>query len=127
MKILVVDDEESMERLLLQRFRKEIKTGLLELVFARSGEQALNMFHSENLEVVMILSDINMPGMSGLELLEKIRKQNSEIVIYMISAYENEEYKTKSDQLGANGFIPKPLNFDELKNLLKVAEEKGKK
>jgi YesN/AraC family two-component response regulator len=91
-------------------------------MFASSGEEALEIFNSSKAEVVMILSDINMPGMSGLELLQRLRKQDEKIPIYMISAYENEQYSRQSTELGANGFIPKPLDFVSLKNLLQLDE-----
>ena len=122
MNILVVDDEKAIERLFTQRFRKEIRAGKLTLLFANNGEEALEIFTSSKTEVVMILSDINMPGMSGLELLQQIRQNDSEITIYMISAYENDEYSRRSSELGANGFIPKPLDFEGLKKLLQLEE-----
>ena len=73
-KILVVDDESDIQALFEQRFRKEIRTGAAELFFASSGEQALRYLHEHDHEAVLILSDINMPGMSGLELLKQIKK-----------------------------------------------------
>lgn len=118
MNILVVDDETAMVRLFQQRFRREIKAGVMSFQFAASGEQALEIFRSSSAELVMILSDINMPGMSGLELLEALRRLSATIPIYMISAYDNEHYSKKSTELGANGFIPKPLDFSELKIIL---------
>ena len=74
MKILVVDDEKDMEVLFEQRFRREIKTGEIDFVFAFSGEEALQYLNQHVHEAVLILSDINMPGMSGLELLRHINK-----------------------------------------------------
>ena len=76
MKILVVDDEKDIQPLFEQRFRKEIRNGEIKFAFAYSGEEALTYLKDNNHEAVLILSDINMPGMSGLELLEKI-KQNT--------------------------------------------------
>ncbi|AHC15958.1 response regulator transcription factor [Salinispira pacifica] len=122
MDILVVDDEPAIVRLFQQRFRREIRAGKLTLHFASDGSEALEIFNSSKAEVVMILSDINMPGMSGLELLEKIREMDDAIPVYMISAYENEEYSRQSTELGANGFIPKPLDFVGLKKLLQLDE-----
>jgi two-component system chemotaxis response regulator CheY len=117
-EILIVDDEPAIVRLFQQRFRREIKEGRLSLKFAADGTEALEIFTGSNAQVVMILSDINMPGMSGLELLRKLRELDAEIPIYMISAYENEQYSRQSTELGANGFIPKPLDFVSLKKIL---------
>lgn len=118
MKILVVDDEEAMERLFEQRFRKEIKDGVVEFVFARSGEEALQLYSGSGSDLVMILSDINMPGMNGLELLRQLKHNGVSLPVYMISAYENEAYQVKSLEYGANGFIPKPLDFAAIRDLI---------
>ncbi len=122
MEILVVDDEPAIVRLFQQRFRRELRSGKLSLLFAADGDQALEIFTASNAKVVMILSDINMPGMSGLELLRKLREIDAEIPIYMISAYENEQYSRQSTELGANGFIPKPLDFLSLKKILQLED-----
>ncbi len=89
MKILVVDDERDVEILFRQRFRKEIKSGLLNFQFAFSGEEAVEAMENMEQKAVLILSDINMPGMSGLELLERIRKEYDKPppVVMMITAY----------------------------------------
>jgi CheY-like chemotaxis protein len=118
MKILVVDDEPGMMRLFEQRFRKEIRDGDLRFVFAQSGEEALEKYHQQGSDLVMILSDINMPGMNGLELLQKLKDQGAALPVFMISAYENEQYQQKTTELGASGFIPKPLDFDRIKTLI---------
>jgi len=118
MKILVVDDESSMMRLFEQRFRKEIREGLVSFLFAASGEAALQTYQERGSDLVMILSDINMPGMNGLQLLKQLKENGVELPVYMISAYENEMYQKQSRELGANGFIPKPLDFDEIKQLI---------
>ena len=81
MKILVVDDETDVKTLFEQRFRKEIKTGEVDFVFAFSGEEALTYLNSNNHEAVLILSDINMPGMSGLELLKRIKQKYYNILL----------------------------------------------
>ncbi len=118
MKILVVDDETAMSRLFEQRFRREIKEGLVEFVFRTSAEHAIDFLTGGDADVVMILSDINMPGMSGLELLKHLRSKGIVKPIYMISAYDNEDYQQKSVSLGASGFIPKPLDFERIKSLI---------
>jgi CheY-like chemotaxis protein len=118
MKILVVDDEIAMVRLFEQRFRKELRDGLIQFTFAHSGEEALDLFCGKDADLVMILSDINMPGMNGLELLRQLRLKGVNVPVYMTSAYENEVYQTKSKEFGASGFIPKPLDFEIIRQLI---------
>lgn len=124
MKILVVDDEKDIEGLFLQRFRREIKEGLYQFAFAFSGEEALRFMQDKPHEAVLILSDINMPGMSGLQLLENIRKEYEmpPPVIYMITAYGDEASYQQAMRLGANDFLTKPLDFNSLKDKLKSFE-----
>ncbi len=123
MKILVVDDEADVQPLFLQKFRKEIKSGETSFIFATSGEQAVDYLETHHSEVILILSDINMPGMSGLELLKTIRKKYStpppEPIVMMITAYGDEENYKQSISLGANDFLTKPLDFNNLKEKLK--------
>jgi CheY-like chemotaxis protein len=120
MKILVVDDERDVQLLFQQRFRKEIKSGALNFVFAFSGEDALNIMNSMEQKAVLILSDINMPGMSGLDLLEQIRTnyEKPPPLVMMITAYGDEENRSTAKRLGANDFLTKPLDFTLLKNKL---------
>jgi two-component system chemotaxis response regulator CheY len=123
MKILVVDDEADVQPLFLQRFRKEIRNNEIEFDFALSGEDALKYLEDKHSEVVLILSDINMPGMSGIELLGHIRNDFGDPppppVVMMVTAYGDEEnYKQAMDN-GANDFLTKPLDFDLLKQKLK--------
>ncbi|WP_166965571.1 response regulator [Yeosuana marina] len=120
MKILVVDDEPDVKLLFQQRFRKEIKTGEMNFVFAFSGEEAVNTMKTMEQEAVLILSDINMPGMSGLELLEYIKKQyvKPPPLVMMITAYGDEENRNMAINLGADDFLTKPLDFTLLKNKL---------
>ncbi|MEP7266560.1 MAG: response regulator [Saprospiraceae bacterium] len=119
-KILVVDDELDVQDLFLQRFRKEIKSGSYEFTFATSGEEALKILHNLPSEAILILSDINMPGMSGLELLSRIKKENPlpPPVVMMITAYGDPETKQKAQNLGADGFLNKPIDFPSLKEKL---------
>jgi two-component system, chemotaxis family, chemotaxis protein CheY len=121
MKILVVDDERDIQTLFEQRFRKEIREKSLEFVFAFSGEDALAYLHSNAHEAVLILSDINMPGMSGLELLEQIKKQHRKPPPYvmMITAYGDAENFNMAKQLGADDFLTKPVDFILLKEKFK--------
>ena len=120
MKILVVDDEKDVQLLFQQRFRKEIRTGVLNFVFAFSGEEALNIMKTMEQEEVLILSDINMPGMSGLDLLEKIRKdyEKPPPLVMMVTAYGDEENRNTAKRLGADDFLTKPLDFALLKSKL---------
>ena len=122
MKILVVDDETDVKALFEQRFRKEIRNGEFSFAFASSGEEALTYLDIHEHEVVLILSDINMPGMSGLELLKKIKQMYSTPppVVMMITAYGDEENYNRSVSLGADDFLTKPLDFNLLKEKLKT-------
>ena len=123
MKILVVDDEKDVAVLFKQRFRKEIRKGEMEFVFAFSGEEALDVMKDLEHEAVLILSDINMPGMSGLELLGHI-KQNylkPPPVVMMITAYGDAENFNNAKKLGADDFLTKPVDFKLLKEKLKTA------
>jgi len=122
MKILVVDDEADVQPLFLQRFRKEIREHELEFDFALSGEEALKYLEAKHSEVVLILSDINMPGMSGIDLLSRIRHQYDAPppVVMMITAYGDEENHRKAMDNGANDFLTKPLDFNLLKQKLKT-------
>lgn len=122
MKILVVDDERDMQTLFEQKFRKEIRSGVMEFVFAFSGEEALTYLTQHVHEVVLILSDINMPGMSGLELLEYIKQKYSKPppMVMMITAYGDQENYNSAMKLGADDFLTKPVDFTLLKEKLKT-------
>ncbi|MEO6537925.1 MAG: response regulator [Ferruginibacter sp.] len=121
MKILVVDDEQDVKVLFEQRFRKEIKSGEMHLEFAFSGEQALEYMRANEHEAVLILSDINMPGMSGLELLRNIKEKydTPPPVVMMITAYGDDENYNLAMKLGADDFLTKPVDFIALKEKLK--------
>lgn len=123
MKILVVDDERDIQTLFEQRFRKEIKENILEFVFAFSGEDALIYLNKFEHEAVLILSDINMPGMSGLELLDRIKQtyKKPPPVVMMITAYGDQENLDTAKRLGADGFLTKPVDFTLLKEKLKIS------
>ncbi|MBC7555404.1 MAG: response regulator [Chryseobacterium sp.] len=121
MKILVVDDETDVKTLFEQRFRKEIKNNEMEFEFAFSGEDALKFMSAHEHEAVLILSDINMPGMSGLVLLKNI-KENYEKpppIVMMITAYGDDENYNEAMKLGADDFLTKPVDFVQLKEKLK--------
>ena len=120
MKILVVDDEKDIQTLFQQRFRKEIKEGNFSFEFAFSGEEAIAYMQANDKEAVLILSDINMPGMSGLELLKKIKEKYSTPppIVMMITAYGDDENYNEAMKLGADDFLTKPVDFASLKERL---------
>jgi CheY-like chemotaxis protein len=120
MNILVVDDERDVQDLFEQRFRKEMNNGSVKFFFAFSGEEALSYLKQHDPGAVLILSDINMPGMNGFELLKWIKGAgySPPPVVMMITAYgDAENYKTAA-QLGADDFLTKPLDFGVLKEKL---------
>jgi len=118
MKILVVDDEKDVSSLFEQRFRREIKNGSFEFKFTYSGEEALDYISKFKNGALLILSDINMPGMSGLELLKYIRQGqlHPPPKVVMITAYGDTENYSRAIQLGADDFITKPIDFSLLKD-----------
>ena len=121
MKILVVDDEPDVRALFEQRFRREIRSGSLSFSFAYSGEEALDYLHAHHSEVVLILSDINMPGMSGLELLRRVRTEHQPPPpprVMMITAYGDDASRAQALSLGADDFLTKPVDFAALKEKL---------
>lgn len=115
-KILIVDDEKDVEMLFRQKFRKEIKSGAVEMVFAFSGQEALDLLEKDNPpEVMYVFSDINMPGMTGLELLDKVKARFPQINVSMISAYGDSDNYNKAIESGAKEFFTKPIDFNSLK------------
>jgi len=122
MKILVVDDEKDVQLLFELRFRREIKSGEVTMVFAFSGQEALDYLKSHVDEGILVLSDINMPGMNGLELLKHIKEDfdNPPPVVMMITAYGDDDNFQTAKGLGAEGFLTKPVDFAMLKEKLKA-------
>lgn len=120
MKILVVDDEQDVKTLFQQRFRKEIRNRELDFMFAFSGEEAIEILKNMEQEAVLILSDINMPGMSGLQLLEIIKKDfvKPPPVVMMVTAYGDDDNFNTAKKLGADDFLTKPVDFKLLKDKL---------
>ena len=117
--ILVVDDEPDVADLFKQRFRRETREGTYVMHFAGSGEQALDLLAGEiQPELIVILSDINMPGMDGLQLLGEIKQRRPDLPVMMVTAYGDEERRRRADELGAVEFITKPVDFDLLKEQL---------
>ncbi len=124
MNILVVDDERDVQILFEQRFRKEIKNNEIEFAFAFSGEEALQYLNQHDHGAVLILSDINMPGMSGLELLRHIKEKYNTPppLVMMITAYGDAENYNTAMRLGADDFLTKPVEFNVLKEKLKAIQ-----
>ncbi len=124
MKILVVDDEKDVKFLFEQRFRKEIRNNEINFDFAYSGEEALVFLKNLTPETMIILSDINMPGMSGLELLAQVKNKFKDPPpwVMMITAYGDNQNHSTAMQLGANDFLTKPLDFSVLKEKLKAID-----
>lgn len=124
MKILVVDDERDIQTLFEQRFRKEIRDKVMEFAFAFSGEEALVCMERFKHQAILILSDINMPGMSGLELLNRIKQKihTPPPVVMMITAYGDSENFKRAMELGADDFLTKPVDFIMLKEKIKTLE-----
>jgi CheY-like chemotaxis protein len=116
--ILIVDDEPDIADLFRQRFRREVRQGQYVLHFAGSGEEALRRFAEIRPELIVILSDINMPGMDGLELLAKVRRLRPELPVLMVTAYGDDERRRRADELGAAAFLTKPVDFNQLKQQL---------
>ena len=116
-QILVVDDETDVVDLFKRRFRKELRRGDYVMYFAISGEDALDQLtHGKEPEIMLILSDINMPGMSGFDLLQKAKEKWPSLPVAMITAYGDDESRARAVEAGAIDFLVKPLDFDELKS-----------
>ena len=117
--ILIVDDEPDVAELFRQRFRREARQGTYVLHFAGSGEEALDMLANEiEPQLIVILSDINMPGMDGLALLREVKQSRPELPVMMVTAYGDDERRRRAGEYGAAEFITKPVDFDLLKRQL---------
>ena len=115
--ILVVDDEADVEMLFRQQFRHDLRTGRFTMDFARSAGSALQQINDTGgASLVLILSDINMPGMSGLEMLPKAKAARPEVPVIMITAYGDDNTKKKALEGGAEGLLPKPIDFVALRS-----------
>ena len=114
--ILVVDDEPDVEPLFRQQFRRDIRASRFTMEFAQSAVDALEQIdHAEGVTLILVLSDINMPGMSGLELLPKIKVQRPDVPVIMITAYGDAETKRKALENGAEALLTKPIDFAALR------------
>jgi two-component system, response regulator, stage 0 sporulation protein F len=118
--ILVVDDEADVAEMFRQRFRREARQGTYVLHFAASGEEALDkLSNGVRPELIVILSDINMPGMDGLSLLREIKTRRPDLPVMMVTAYGDEERRRRASELGALEFLTKPVDFERLKEQLR--------
>ncbi len=118
-KVMVVDDEQDIQSLFRQKFKKEIKENIIEFYFAFSGESALEYLSTAKAaDLVLILSDINMPGMNGLELLRILKEEYSHLKVFMITAYDDTYKYQKAQEYGANDYLTKPIDFDKLKEAI---------
>ena len=110
--ILVVDDEPDVEHLFRQQFRRDIRCGRFVMEFAASAPEALERAKAiADPLLILILSDINMPGMSGLELLPRVRAARPDVPVIMITAYGDTETRRKAIERGAEGLLTKPIDF----------------
>ena len=118
--ILVVDDEPDVAEMFRQRFRREARNGTYVMHFANSGDAALNLL-TEGIEptLMVILSDINMPQMDGLDLLAEIKQRWPDLPVMMVTAYGDDERRRLAGEYGAAEFITKPVDFDLLKTQLR--------
>ena len=115
--ILVVDDEPDVELLFRQQFRRDLRNGRFIMEFAQSGEVALRRIAgAEDVSLILILSDINMPGMTGLELLPKAKAARPDVPVIMITAYGDAETKRKALENGAEALLTKPIDFAALRS-----------
>jgi CheY-like chemotaxis protein len=115
--ILVVDDETDMEDLFRQQFRRDLKAGRFEMAFATSGLAALAAIATAPApDLILLLSDINMPGMSGLELLPRVKAMHPALPVVMITAYGDDETRRKAAEGGAEGLMSKPIDFGALRS-----------
>ena len=118
--ILVVDDEPDVAELFRQRFRRETRQGTYVLYYAASGAEALNRLAGEiQPTLVAVLSDINMPGMDGLQLLAEIKQRRPDLPVMMVTAYGDDERRRRAVEHGAAEFITKPVDFEHLKAQLR--------
>jgi CheY-like chemotaxis protein len=117
--ILVVDDEPDVESLFRQQFRRDIRSGRFLMAFSMSAPEALERARDvADPSLILILSDINMPGMSGIEMLPKVRRDRPEVPVIMISAYGDVETRRKVIENGAAGLLTKPIDFTLLRHVI---------
>ena len=124
--ILVVDDEPDVEMLFRQHFRRDLRAGRFSMEFAQSASAALqSISDASDASLILILSDINMPGMSGLELLPKAKAVRPDVPVIMIATYGDAETKQKALESGADALLTKPIDFVMLRNEIDTRVERA--
>jgi CheY-like chemotaxis protein len=124
--ILVVDDEPDVEMLFRQQFRRDLRSGRFTMEFAQSAPVALECISKAgDASLILILSDINMPGMSGLDLLPKAKAARPDVPVIMITAYGDAETKRKALENGADGLFTKPIDFASLRGEIETRVERA--
>ena len=124
--VLVVDDEADVEVLFRQQFRRELRAGRFNMEFAQSAAVALQRIaDAAGASLILILSDINMPGMSGLELLPKAKALRPDVPVIMITAYGDAETKRKAQEGGAEALLTKPIDFGALRSEIEIRVEQA--
>ena len=121
LNIAVVDDEEGVHKIFQAHFQREVKNELVTVHYFFNGKECINFLEADgkNINILLVLSDINMPVMYGLTLLDIIKREFPKIEVYMITAYDTDDYIKKTDDLGADRFLVKPLDFKKLKKEIK--------
>ncbi len=116
MKVMVVDDEQDVQSLFRQKFRKEIKQNQIKIDFAFSAQEALESLQNKQTNCfVLIIADINMPGMNGLELLRIVKERFPYLRVFIITAYDDDQKYQTAREYGADEYLTKPIEFDKLK------------
>jgi DNA-binding NtrC family response regulator len=124
--ILVVDDEPDVEALFRQQFRRDLRAGRFQMEFALSASDALKLAAEvRDPSLILILSDINMPGMSGLDMLPKVRAEHPDVPVIMITAYGDAETRRKAIERGAIGLLTKPIDFALLRQQIDTRLEQA--
>ena len=124
--VLVVDDEPDVEVLFRQQFRRDLRDGRFTMEFAQSAPAALQRItDATGVSLILILSDINMPGMSGLELLPKAKAPRPDVPIIMITAYGDVETKRQALEKGAEALLTKPIDFGMLRSMIDTRVERA--
>jgi DNA-binding NtrC family response regulator len=125
--ILVVDDEADIEALFRQQFRRDLKAGRFGMEFATSAQQALRLIEGAGgRDIILLLSDINMPGMSGLDLLPRVKAARPDLPVIMVTAYGDSETRRRAVEGGAEGMLPKPIDFAALRAEVDRRLEQGR-